>query len=1063
MEGRRAFRMGQGERSLANRVRSAAIQETVPRDKIVSRKFRKAVNQRAGEGTITKVVGGILSREDIVKMAVCDLTLSKGDERECLSDIRMGPRDPSEECGTCSNKFSKCRGHMAMMSIPPHAWFVHPSFISIVASIMNIFCFACFKESVKLLNPTGNENVLPEAVLSTTLQQLKTLYGQYKNVAGLSRLKTIAGHVQGGSCRRRHNCSTFKKSTKEEGVIIEQLGSGSDAKTDEVSVLTMRQFLTSISNYIEHHELGEIIGTNYIRYENFIITVIPVIPTCNRPARIINGTPKESDFTTLYRDMLKKIRVIVTQPPAETLSAVASLREMFGKYIADSGSKTGRNNTPKRTLSATLNGKKGLFRSHIQASRVDNSGRTVIVGDTAIGPNEVGVPETMAEKFRIRFDVTHENVDVIISLIESNTVKILVQNPKSSNRSVIHITEDNRGTVRPSPGDFGYRSLVDGDVVVINRQPTLWRHSVMSHRAVIMGKSHTGVSQEVIHLNTAYVSGYNADFDGDEAHIHVPSDMEARAQAALLMAVENTPVTDQRSVSIFGLIQNSVWGAYEMTKNVRRLSYEDFQILAGASLRAELKYEEYNVIKRLEHLKTAGLKIIAKYGKSKLGLYNTRTILSLAFPTDFSYRKGMEGDDPVVIENGILVSGTLSKSTVGNSANSIVQIMSESHGPQAIVIFIFVMQNIIDKWMKTEGLTISMSDFMPSVEVEAKIDRLKDIELKKAEQISQGSVIGVFDKSKFDDLLVRKLDLPIEGTLLAQLRKNISFIMFKFMLVESNLFRKGRTDVPVRVESIERALDKAIAETIEDRQIAEEAKQLIHKDIESFIVDQMNDPFAPEKNEPKSAYEESTIEADTLDSLDSLKSQTVGVIMKSTESMTGSLVPMIDSGARGKKFNLAQASAMVGNQTMSGQRLPAAISGGRRVFPFHLERDKGPIPMGTVVNPFGKGLAPEEIAATYIPSRQTQTDTSLGTGTTGYAQRRMMASMSDMKVRADGSVRNEKGEVICWIYGGAGFDAGRMLKVGRKFQMVNLKDLVREVDAEYESSSDITKRFFAKF
>jgi len=57
------------------------------------------------------------------------------------------------------------------------------------------------------------------------------------------------------------------------------------------------------------------------------------------------------------------------------------------------------------------------------------------------------------------------------------------------------------------------RHLVDGDIVIFNRQPSLHRMSIMAHEVVVM-------PYKTFRLNTVVCPPYNADFDGDEMNMH---------------------------------------------------------------------------------------------------------------------------------------------------------------------------------------------------------------------------------------------------------------------------------------------------------------------------------------------------------------------------------------------------------------------------------------------------------------------------------------------------------------------------------------------------------------
>lgn len=109
---------------------------------------------------------------------------------------------------------------------------------------------------------------------------------------------------------------------------------------------------------------------------------------------------------------------------------------------------------------------------------------------------------------------------------------------------------------RLSYGCIVHRHLEDGDVVLFNRQPSLHRMSIMSHRVPTANEIYIESmrSYRLLHhficclqarimpwrtlrFNESVCNPYNADFDGDEMNMHVPQTEEARTEALMLMGV----------------------------------------------------------------------------------------------------------------------------------------------------------------------------------------------------------------------------------------------------------------------------------------------------------------------------------------------------------------------------------------------------------------------------------------------------------------------------------------------------------------------------------------------
>ena len=66
-------------------------------------------------------------------------------------------------------------------------------------------------------------------------------------------------------------------------------------------------------------------------------------------------------------------------------------------------------------------------------------------------------------------------------------------------------------------------------------------------------------------LNLAVTTPYNADFDGDEMNMHVPQNLETKAEIMKIMHVPKQIVTPQKSAPCMGLNQDSQLGSYLMT------------------------------------------------------------------------------------------------------------------------------------------------------------------------------------------------------------------------------------------------------------------------------------------------------------------------------------------------------------------------------------------------------------------------------------------------------------------------------------------------------------------
>ncbi len=137
--------------------------------------------------------------------------------------------------------------------------------------------------------------------------------------------------------------------------------------------------------------------------------------------------------------------------------------------------------------------------------------------------------------------------------------------------------------------------MIDDDVVVFNRQPTLHKMSMMGHRVKVLPWStfrlnlsvttpcviplHSSFSGVVhnclcfppqrssnLSLGCGLRSRYNADFDGDEMNLHMPQSLLSRAEIEEMMMVHRNIITPQANRPVMGIVQDTLTGVRIFTK-----------------------------------------------------------------------------------------------------------------------------------------------------------------------------------------------------------------------------------------------------------------------------------------------------------------------------------------------------------------------------------------------------------------------------------------------------------------------------------------------------------------
>jgi DNA-directed RNA polymerase beta' subunit len=142
---------------------------------------------------------------------------------------------------------------------------------------------------------------------------------------------------------------------------------------------------------------------------------------------------------------------------------------------------------------------------------VEFSARSVITPDPNISVKELGVPMKIAMNLTFPEKVTAFNIGKLYKLIANGPdeypgAKTIVRADGGRTISLKHV---NAKTIELFEGDVVNRHLMDGDVVLFNRQPSLHRMSMMAHIAKIL-------PYNTFRLNVFVTAPYNADFDGDK-------------------------------------------------------------------------------------------------------------------------------------------------------------------------------------------------------------------------------------------------------------------------------------------------------------------------------------------------------------------------------------------------------------------------------------------------------------------------------------------------------------------------------------------------------------------
>ncbi|KAH8742150.1 DNA-directed RNA polymerase I [Cryptosporidium ryanae] len=350
-----------------------------------------------------------------------------------------------------------------------------------------------------------------------------------------------------------------------------------------------------------------------LSWEAFFLFVMPVSANKFRPMGISSGRnmpllhPRTSGLLSIltanerlkfYIDLQRREGEDDLDVNSELFSNLvsysSSLQEKVNSYLDQTKSFKPSSATPG--IRQWLEKKAGIIRQKMMGKRVNYSARTVIGPDPYLETNEIGVPLMFALNLTIPERINKHNVALASKLVENGSSmypganKLLLggvlydlsrldaNQRKAKARLLLSSVLSASNPFQSNSHPIVYRHLFDGDIVLMNRQPTLHRPSIMAHRIRIQPKDN------IMRLNYVNCGTYNADFDGDEMNLHLPQSLFSRSEAKYIMDASRQYSVPKSGEPLRGLIQDSCVGSTFLTGKSTFLSKEEYFHLIYTSL-----------------------------------------------------------------------------------------------------------------------------------------------------------------------------------------------------------------------------------------------------------------------------------------------------------------------------------------------------------------------------------------------------------------------------------------------------------------------------------------------
>jgi DNA-directed RNA polymerase subunit A' len=715
-----------------------------------------------------------------------------------LMDPRLGVIDPGLECKTCGQHSGSCNGHFGHIELA--APVIHVGFTKLIRRLLRGTCRSCSKlclteqekeEFLEKLETTKKLGDDPNDITKAAIRQARkkdvcpycgeqqydinhekpTTYYEVQQVLSSEYPELIAEAMQGDEEEEREPTAP-QELANETGIELSRVneilsGEFRPREDDREAIekaldldLTeedMNKLMPSdIRDWFEDipDEDIEVLGINAERSrpEWMILTVLPVPPVTARPSITLdNGQRSEDDLTHKLVDIIRiNQRFMENREAGAPQLIIEDLWELLQYHVTTfmdneiSGTPPARHRSgrPLKTLSQRLKGKEGRFRGSLSGKRVNFSARTVISPDPTLSLNEVGVPDRVATEMTQTMNVTERNLADARRYVsngpEAHPGANYVKRPDGRR---LKVTEKNCEELaeKVEPGWEVNRHMVDGDIIIFNRQPSLHRMSIMAHEVVVM-------PYKTFRLNTTVCPPYNADFDGDEMNMHALQNEEAQAEARVLMRVQEQILSPRFGENIIGAIQDHISGTYLLTN----------------------QNPHFNETQALDLLRATHVDELPEPTGTEDGkpYWTGRQIFSELLPDDLDLEFTSSAGDTVVIEDGQLTEGTIDEDGVGAFGGEIVDTITKVYGETRSRQFINEIAALAMRSIMHFGFSIAIDDETVSHEARDRISETIDDAYDRVEEL-----IETYEAGELESLPGRTVHETLEMKIMQTLGK----------------------------------------------------------------------------------------------------------------------------------------------------------------------------------------------------------------------------------------------------------------------------------------------------
>ncbi|XP_062605530.1 DNA-directed RNA polymerase III subunit RPC1-like, partial [Saccostrea cucullata] len=660
-------------------------------------------------------------------------------------DHKMGTSDKDSACETCGKGLADCTGHYGYIDLELPCF--HIGYFRATIQLLQMICKTC---SEVLLSPDQKKSFLENTKKPLTYLQRKVLkkkiYDKCRKMAVCASCGAFNGMVKKcGLLKIIHDKYKQRKGT--DPVIEEFMGSFESALENNKDLEPLLSKTQEVLNPIRVQKLFQLIPEEEIPLlmmnpevgspKDLILTRILVPPICIRPSVVsdLKAGTNEDDITMKMTEIMFLNDVI--QKHKATGAKISMIMEDWD-YLQLQVALLYNSETsgiplhmqPKkmtRGFVQRLKGKQGRFRGNLSGKRVDFSGRTVISPDPNMRIDQVAVPVHVAKVLTYPERVTKANIKLMRKLVKNGCdthpgANFIQQRDNNIKR---YLRYGNREKIAKELkfGDIVERHLIDNDIVLFNRQPSLHKLSIQAFYAKVM-------PHRTFRFNECCCNPFNADFDGDEMNLHLPQTEEAKAEAITLMGSKSNIITPRNGEPLIAAIQDFITGGYLITqKDVfvdrARACQLISAMLSNRETNLKIDLPPPAIIKPMKLWTGKQIfSVLLRPNKDSPVRANLRT-------KGKNYSKGEDlcvNDSFVVIRNSELLCGSMDKGTLGGGSKSnIFYVILRDFGEQEAADALSRLARLCPAYLSHRGFSIGIGDVTPGAGlIKAKNNLLED-------------------------------------------------------------------------------------------------------------------------------------------------------------------------------------------------------------------------------------------------------------------------------------------------------------------------------------------------